>query len=311
MRILVLGGSGQLGWELTRALAPLGDVTALDRGGRGGLSGDLEDPDGLRLSLRSLEPELIVNAAAYTDVDRAESEPERAERINADAVAVLAAETDRLGACLVHYSSDYVFDGAGAAPWDEDANAAPLNVYGRTKLAGERAIRDSGCRHLLFRSQWVYGTRGDNFIAKILRAAMTETRMRVVADQSGAPTGAELIADVSTLCLHRVIEQRGPYGTFHVAARGETTWHGYARFVIDRARRAGWPVSIADDAVVAVTSEEWSAPAERPRNGRLSVERLERTFGLRMPEWQRGVARAVAEMSPGNVARTGEGEHGT
>lgn len=315
MKFLVLGRRGQLGWELARALAPLGDVDAIGRVGsadapdlRGepGAALDLERPDEIRDVLGRLRPDLIVNAAAYTDVDRAEAEPELCRRVNADAVAVLAAEARALGACLVHYSSDYVFDGSGTAPWREDDDPAPLGVYGRAKWQGEQAIRSSGCRHLILRSQWIYAARGANFIGKILAAAAKRETLRVVDDQFGAPTGAELIADVTAHCLRRIIERDGPYGTFHVAARGETTWHGYARFVVDLARRAGWPIRVADDAITGVSSEDWGAAAPRPRNGRLDVGRLEREFDLRMPDWRAGVARAVAEMDRAGIAPSAE-----
>jgi dTDP-4-dehydrorhamnose reductase len=273
----------------------LGDVTALGREGSNGLCGDLENPDDLRQTVRQLEPEVIANAAAYTDVNRAEAEPERALRINAEAPGVLAAEAARLGALLVHYSTDYVFDGRGTTPWREDDSPAPLNVYGATKWRGEQAIRDAGCRHLIFRTQWVYAARGENFIRKILRSASERDALEVVDDQHGAPTGAELVADVTAHALRLATARYGPSGTYHLATRGETTWHTYARFVIDEARRAGWPVRLTDAAIVPVDPGASATGARRPRNSRLDVERLEQTFGLRLPPWRSGVARALAE----------------
>lgn len=295
MKILVLGCRGQLGWELQRALAPLGDVTALGREPNGGLCGDLENPDELRRTLRQLKPQVIANAAAYTDVDRAEAEPERAERINADAPAVVAEEAARLDAWLVHYSTDYVFDGSGTAPWREDDQAAPLSVYGTTKWRGERAVRASGCRHLIFRTQWLYAAQGRNFLRKILRLALQRDALEVVDDQYGAPTGVELVADVTAHALRLAAARQAPSGTYHLAARGEATWHAYASFVVDEARRAGWPVRTAEAAIVAVGTDAFPTAARRPRNGRLDVGRLEQTFGLRMPDWHAGVARAIAE----------------
>jgi dTDP-4-dehydrorhamnose reductase len=295
MKILLLGPQGQVGWELQRALAPLGDVTALGREGREGLCGDLENLHDLRRTVRQLEPQVIANAAAYTDVDRAEAEPERAECVNAEAPGMLAAEAARLDAWLVHYSTDYVFDGSGTTPWREDDQPAPLNVYGATKARGEQAIREAGCRHLIFRTQWVYAARGKNFIRKILRLASERDALEVVDDQHGAPTGAELVADVTAQALRLAAARDGLSGTYHLAARGETTWHAYARFVVDAASRAGWPVRLGDAAIVPVATDAFPTRARRPRNSRLDIERLERTFGLRLAHWRSGVARAVAE----------------
>jgi dTDP-4-dehydrorhamnose reductase len=296
MKILLLGCRGQVGWELQRALAPLGDVTALGREPSNGLRGDLENSDDLVRTLRELQPQVIANAAAYTDVDRAEAEPERAERVNAEAPGVLAAEAARLDAWLVHYSTDYVFDGSGSTPWREDDLPAPLNVYGATKWRGEQAIRAAGCKHLIFRTQWVYAARRENFLRKILRLASEREVLKVVDDQNGAPTSAELVADVTAHALRAATARGDHSGTYHLAARGETTWHGYAQFVVDEARSAGWPVRLMDRAIVAVDTGAFPTAARRPRNSRLDVERLEQTFGLRLPEWRDGVARALAEV---------------
>ncbi|WP_019591383.1 dTDP-4-dehydrorhamnose reductase [Thioalkalivibrio sp. ALE20] len=296
MRILLLGGTGQVGWELQRSLAPLGEVTALSRHGGEGLCGDLSQPEALAATVRRLAPDVIVNAAAYTAVDQAETEPERAEAINATAPAVLAAEARALGAWLVHYSTDYVFDGSGQRPWTEADAAAPINVYGRTKWEGEEAIRQSGCRHLIFRTSWVYAARGGNFIRTMLRLAKEREALTVVDDQYGAPTGAELIADVTALALRQCVERGGDGGLFHLAAGGETTWHGFARRVIARARVAGWPVCVADEAITSVTSEAFPTAAQRPYNSRLNTERLRATFGLHLPDWTVGVDRALDEI---------------
>jgi dTDP-4-dehydrorhamnose reductase len=295
MNILLLGGQGQVGWELQRRLASLGDVVAPGREPRNGLSGDLENLDELRRTVQRLKPQIIANAAAYTDVDRAEAEPDRAERVNAEAPAVLGVEAARLGAWLLHYSTDYVFDGSGTTPWTEDDKPAPLNVYGATKWRGEQAIRSTGCRHLILRTQWVYASRGKNFLRKMLGLAAERDTLQVVDDQHGAPTGAELIADVTAHALRLAMAPDGPSGTYHLAARGETTWYAYARFVIEEARRAGWPIRVTDAAIVPTNTNSFPTPATRPRNSRLDVAWLERTFGLRLPDWQTGAARAVAE----------------
>lgn len=296
MRLLLLGPSGQVGWELQRALAPLGEVIALGRAGHEGLCGDLTRPDELAETVRALSPQVIVNAAAYTGVDQAESEPALAHAVNAEAPAVLAGEAQRADAWLVHYSTDYVFDGSGERPWRETDPTGPLNVYGASKLAGEQAIRESACRALILRSSWVYAARGSNFLRTMLRLARERDALRVVDDQVGAPTGAELIADVTAHLLAAVRREPGRAGTYHLAAAGNVSWHGYARFVIARARALGWPVRVADAAVEAVATEAFPTAAARPRNSRLDCGLLERTFGLRMPDWRDGVARVVSTL---------------
>lgn len=297
MRLLLLGPNGQVGWELQRALAPLGEIVTLDRRTSGELCGDLTQLDGLAQTVRTVRPDVIVNAAAYTAVDRAESEPDLARLVNAEAPAVLAREAKASGARLVHYSTDYVFDGSGDRRWQESDRTGPINVYGETKLAGEDAIRESGCHHLIFRTSWVYAPRGANFIRTMLRLAAERDGLKVIDDQMGAPTGAELIADVTAHVLRTVhsVDNKSS-GFYHLAAAGETSWHGYASFVIEHARRAGWPIRIANEAIEAVPTEAFPTAAKRPHNSRLDCSRLERTFGLRMPDWQRGVERAVDEM---------------
>jgi dTDP-4-dehydrorhamnose reductase len=299
---LLLGKDGQVGWELQRSLAVLGDVVALGRAGvslpglDAPLCGDLEDLDGLRRTVQVLRPAVIVNAAAYTAVDQAEAEPARAHRINAEAPGVLAQAAADVGAWLVHYSTDYVFDGSGDQPWREDDATAPLNVYGRTKLAGEQAIRASGCRHLILRTQWVYGVRGGNFARTMLRLAQTRERLTVVADQIGAPTGADLIADATAHVLRQVLATGQGSGTYHLAAAGATSWHGYARLLIDAARQrwpdAPWRVQAIDP----VPTSAYPTPAPRPRNSRLDTTRLRQTFGLHLPPWEAGVRRWVSSV---------------
>lgn len=297
MKVLVLGADGQLGWELQRALAPLGDVVTAGR--RTGT--DLESPDALGATVRAVRPDLIANAAAYNEVDRAEQDPERARRVNADAPAVLAAEAQRLGAWLIHYSTDFVFDGSGSRPWREDDEARPLSAYGDSKWRGEEAVRGSGCRHVILRTQWLYSARRRNFVRTILRLAEERERLEVVDTQTGAPTGADLVADV-TAHVVRSLTTDTASGTYHVAARGEVTRHAFARFVVACAREAGWPLrATADD--VAQTSAD-TAPARRPQNSRLDVGLLERRFGLRMPDWRAGVARVVTELNEQRGAKT-------
>ena len=246
--------------------------------------------------MRAHRPDVIVNAAAHTAVDRAESEPELASAINAVAPGVLAREAAAGGAWLVHYGTDYVFDGSGRAPRDEDAPTGPLGVYGRTKLEGEREIRASGCRHLILRTSWVYGARGGNFAKTMLRLAAERDTLSVVDDQVGAPTGAELLADVTAHCLRTLAAHPELGGTYHAAAAGETSWHGYACHVIEWARAHGHPVKTPPEAIRAVPSSAFPTPARRPHNSRLDTRRLQSAFGLAMPHWQFGVDRLLAEI---------------
>ena len=294
MKILLLGKNGQVGWELQRALAPLGELIALDRHGSDGLCGDLERLDALADSVQRLAPDLVVNAAAYTAVDQAENDAERAHRINADAVGVLARQAAALGALLVHYSTDYVFDGSGERPWREDDLPSPLSVYGATKLAGEEVIRTSGCDHLIFRTSWVHAARGGNFARTMLRLAAERERLTVIDDQIGAPTGADLIADISAHAIRRTMGERGHGGTYHLAAGGQTSWHGYASFVIDRARAGGKALAVRE--IVPIPTSSYPTPATRPLNSRLDTRRLRERFDLHLPDWRDGVARMLDEL---------------
>lgn len=298
MKILLLGKNGQVGWELQRSLAPLGELVALDRAGdtAHGLCGDLQDLDGLRATVRTLRPDVIVNAAAHTAVDKAQSETDLARRLNAEAPAALAEAANATGAWLVHYSTDYVFDGSGTTPWTEDAATGPLNVYGQTKLDGERAIAAATARHLIFRTSWVYAARGGNFAKTMLRLAADRERLTVIDDQFGAPTGAELIADVTAHAIRQVLQRPQDAGTYHLAAGGETTWNGYARHVIATARQLKPDTPLAVQEVAAVPTSAFPTPAQRPHNSRLDTTRLQQTFGLRLPAWQQGVDRMLAEI---------------
>lgn len=295
MKILLLGKGGQLGWELQRSLAPLGELVALGSDSRD-LCADFTDLEGIARTIRAVAPDIIVNAAAHTAVDKAESEPGLARTINALAPGVLADEARRSGAWLVHYSTDYVFDGGGEQPWAETDPTGPLSVYGKTKLEGEAAIRASGCKHLIFRTSWVYAARGGNFAKTMLRLAQERDRLTVIADQIGAPTGADLLADVSAHAIRTALQRPEVSGLYHLAAGGHTSWHGYASFVIDFARQAGMHIKVAPEAIEAVPTSAFPTPAARPNNSRLDTHKLQNAFGLNLPHWQTGVARMLTEI---------------
>ncbi len=299
MKLLLLGRNGQVGWELQRSLAPLGELIALDRqadAGGQGLCGDLSRLDELAQTVRALRPDVIVNAAAHTAVDKAESEPDQARLLNALAPQVLAREAAQTGALLVHYSTDYVFDGSGRVARTETEATAPLSVYGSSKLEGEQLIQASGCRHLIFRTSWVYAARGGNFAKTMLRLAQEREALSVIDDQWGAPTGADLIADVTAHAIRQLQRQPGDQGLYHLVAGGETTWHAYASHVIARARELApdrpWKVQ----RIAAVPTSAFPTPAQRPHNSRLNTDRLQQTFGLRLPHWQAGVDRMLQEI---------------
>jgi dTDP-4-dehydrorhamnose reductase len=295
MKILLLGKNGQVGWELQRSLATLGEVVALDFDSTG-LSADFSRPESLTATVQAVRPDIIVNSAAHTAVDKAESEPELARAINATAPGVLARAAAALGATLVHYSTDYVFDGSGQAPRAEDAPTGPLNVYGRTKLEGEALIRASGCRHLILRTSWVYAARGGNFARTMLRLAAERETLTVIADQFGAPTGADLLADVTAHALRQLQHQPDCAGTYHAVAAGETHWHGYASHVIEWARAHGHPLKVAPEAIKPVATAAFPTPAARPLNSRLDTRKLRETFDLVLPPWQQGVERMLTEV---------------
>ncbi|MFJ4495877.1 dTDP-4-dehydrorhamnose reductase [Pseudomonas atacamensis] len=294
MKILLLGKNGQVGWELQRSLAPLGELVALDRQTLGGLSGDLASLESLRSTIRQIAPDVIVNAAAYTAVDKAESETELASRINGLATGVMAEEAAASGAWLVHYSTDYVFNGQGVTPWLETDPVAPVNHYGASKLAGEQAIIASGCKHLVFRTSWVYGARGNNFAKTMLRLAKDRETLSVIADQIGAPTGADLIADVTAVALRQVMDQQHLSGLYHLAAAGEVSWHGYATHVIEFAQANGERLTVK--AVDPIETTAYPTPARRPLNSRLNTQKLRDNFSLHLPDWQSGVTRMLMEV---------------
>lgn len=295
MRILLLGKNGQVGWELQRSLAPLGELIALDRHDTA-YCGNLENAEGIAHTVKTLKPDVIVNAAAYTAVDKAETDFERACLINGEVPGVLAREAATLGALLVHYSTDYVFDGQGDTPWKETDPVAPLNAYGKSKLQGEQAILAGGCKHLILRTCWVYAARGNNFAKTMLRLAGQRNALSIVNDQFGAPTGAELIADVTAQAIAQTVADERKAGLYHLAAAGVTSWHAYAEFVFAHARKHGLPLALSPEGVTPVPGSAYPAPARRPSNSRMSTHRLEDTFQLTLPPWQAGVERMLTEL---------------
>jgi dTDP-4-dehydrorhamnose reductase len=295
MKILLFGKGGQVGWELQRSLAPLGELVALDFDSTD-FCGDFSNPAGLAETVRQVAPDVIVNAAAHTAVDKAESEPELAHALNAVAPGVLAEEAQRLGAWLVHYSTDYVFDGSGDVPWRETDPPNPINVYGRTKLEGEVRIRSASTRHLIFRTSWVYGARGGNFAKTMLRLAAERDRLTVIDDQVGSPTGADLLADVTAHAIRQALATHDFAGLYHLAARGETSWHRYAQMVIEHARSAGVALMATAQTIEPVRSTSFPTPARRPQNSRLDTALLQSRLGLQLPHWKQGVARMLCEI---------------
>lgn len=285
MKILLLGKNGQVGWELQRSLAPLGEVLALDRNSSTHC-GDLANLEGLAETVRVFRPQVVVNAAAYTAVDKAESDQTTAHLINALAPEVLSRACAAIDALLVHYSTDYVFDGGGQTPWVETDTTGPVNVYGRSKLAGEQGIAKQGARHIVFRTSWVYGTEGGNFAKTMLRLAQEREKMAVINDQYGAPTGAALLADITALSLQQTQTLSGIY---HLAAAGETTWHAYAQYVLQTAKQFKPDIDYKVKEVAAVPTSEFPTPAQRPLNSRLNCSKLQQALQCQLPDWQKGV----------------------
>ena len=294
MKIVLFGRGGQVGRELEQVLPSLGHVVAFGRD-----EADLERPEAIQALLRRELPDLVVNAAAYTAVDKAESEPERARQINADTVGVIATETARLGGWLVHYSTDYVFDGGKSGSYVETDPTGPLGVYGATKLAGEQLVAASGCRHLVFRTSWVYAAHGSNFIRTILRLGQEREELSIVDDQIGAPTSAARIAAVTVAAIGRLSGGEGDLpasGIYHLAASNATSWHGYAEYVVAAARAAGLPMRVTADRISPIPSSAWPQAARRPANSRLDTTKLQRTFDVILPPWQDDVQEVVATL---------------
>lgn len=294
MKILLFGKGGQVGWELQRSLAPLGDIVALEFNSTD-YCGDFTKLEDLANTVRQVRPDVIFNAAAHTAVDKAESEPELVRTINALAPGVLADEAEKLGAWLIHYSTDYVFDGSGTTPWKETDATGPLGVYGQTKRAGEQAV--ARCtRHLIFRTSWVYAAKGANFAKTMLRLAKERDELKVIADQIGAPTGAELLADVTAHAIRTVQTRPELAGLYHLAAGDETSWHGYAQFVIERAQALGESFKAGPADILPITTADYPTPAKRPANSRLDTTKLRTTFGLHLPDWHIAVSRMLEEV---------------
>jgi dTDP-4-dehydrorhamnose reductase len=302
MKILLLGKNGQVGWELQRALAALGEVIALGSESGTTLNGNFLQPQAVAATVHTVQPKLIVNAAAYTAVDKAQSDVQTARTINATTAGALARAAAQCGAWLVHYSTDYVFDGSGSSAWAESSATGPLNVYGQTKLEGEQLIAASGCKHLIFRTSWVYAARGGNFAKTMLRLALEREALSVINDQICAPTGADLLADITAHAVRTVLSDSLPNshlsGLYHATAAGHTSWHGYAQHVIEWARAAGQPIKVAHQHIAAVPSSTFSTAAQRPLNSRLCTRKLQTTFHLEMPSWQNGVDRLLGEILP-------------
>lgn len=293
MKLLLLGKNGQVGWQLQRALAPLGEVIALDS--RDSVyCGDLNQPEKLCSTIQAIAPNVIINAAAYTAVDQAEVEPALAYRINYEAVRALAATAADLGSLLVHYSTDYVFDGSNEKPWQETDVSRPINVYGKSKLSGDEAIMATGCNYLILRTSWVYARRGHNFIKTIVKLIQEREQLKVIDDQIGAPTSAELIADVTAFALAQVLKDKEKCGLYHLAANGMTSWYEYAQFILERAKTSPLPIIVK--AFQPISSLEYGAKAPRPLNSRLNTQKLCSTFALTLPAWQQGVERTIHEI---------------
>ena len=298
MRIMLTGANGQVGWELSRSLLPLGEVIALTQS-----KCDLSQPESLPDIVKHIKPDVIVNAAAYTTVDKAEEEEELATIINGTSVGVLAEEAKKHNALFVHYSTDYVFDGTKPEPYTEDDTPNPINAYGRSKLAGEEAVRKAGGKHLIFRTSWVYAARGNNFAKTILRLAREQDDLKVIADQYGAPTSAELIADITALVLYRlniIPAMREIADTYHLTASGETSWYGFSKKLLKTAIKNDRSIKIKPEQVIAISTAEYPQAVQRPQNSRLDTRKLAKSFDLYLPSWQDHIQRSVLNHCEGS-----------
>jgi dTDP-4-dehydrorhamnose reductase len=295
MKILLLGKNGQVGWELQRSLSPIGELVALDRLGTAELTGDVANLNGLRQTLEKTRPDIIVNAAAYTSVDMAETDQKQAMAVNGIAPGVIAEYAKEAGAILVHYSTDYVFNGKSDTPWLETDYPEPINYYGYSKLAGEKAVIASGCNYLIFRVSWVYSTLGNNFLSSMQRLIKSNDRLDVVDDQKGAPTSAELIADISAICINRSATNKSLCGLYHLSADGETNWHEYAQTISQWLQKNGISIKASADYIKPIPTSQYKTNAVRPLYSCLDTSHLRETFAVRCPCWKLGVFRALAE----------------
>lgn len=295
MKILLLGANGQVGWESQRSLSIMGRLDIHDR-----KSADFQNFDKLRNVIRNSKPDVIVNGAAYTAVDKAETDCEAAYQINAGAVKVLAEEARQINACLVHYSTDYVFDGAKQGFYTEDDCTSPQSVYGKSKRDGEKAILESGCDFFIFRTSWVYAFRGQNFAKTMIKLAQERNELKVVSDQVGAPTSAELIADVTAQLIHRLRQQpdfaKQHSGIYHLAAAGEASWFEFAKQLLKKGQELGVIFQVGSDDIVPINSDEFPRPASRPANSRLNTTKLTTLLNITMPEWQFHVDKMITEL---------------
>ena len=296
MKILLLGKNGQVGWELQRALQPLGQVFAFDRqiDAATGLCGDVADFVAITTTIQKIQPDVVVNAAAYTAVDKAEDGKEQADLINHLAVKHLAEQCKIHDCLLIHYSTDYVFDGSGTQAWVECDKTAPINMYGQTKRAGEIALEQSQVKFINFRTSWVYATHGHNFIKTMLKLAQNKDELNIIDDQIGAPTSAELIADISAHAISQTLADQHKVGIYHLVASGETSWFNYANFIFEQARLLGCELAI--NKLNAIPTSAYPTPAQRPHNSRLNNQKLQQIFQLNLPAWEQGAKRALTEI---------------
>lgn len=295
MKILLFGKNGQLGWELQRSLLPLGQVLSVGR-----KDVNMEDMNALSKCVQQFQPDIVVNAAAYTAVDKAESEPEKAYLINSEAVGVLASEANKYNAWLVHFSTDYVFDGKKSSPYDEEDKSIPLSIYGKSKLGGEKLIQKNHTKYLIFRTSWVYGAHGHNFAKTILKLAKEKEELKIINDQFGAPTSAELIADITALALFKIGQTTNfeDYrGIYHLTASGETSWHGFAQAIIERAHLyKNIRIRTLPESVKTITTNEYPVAATRPKNSRLTTSKLCKKFNVYLPDWHYHMHRLIDEL---------------
>jgi len=292
MKILLFGKDGQVGFELNKSLSSLGELITLGRDSNS-YCGDLTNLEGISQSIRDIRPNVIINAAAYTAVDKAEEEPGLAFSVNADALEVMAKEATELNVLLIHYSTDYVFDGSGDQPWSETDKTAPLNVYGSSKLKGEEFIKNSGCNHVILRTSWVYGIHGNNFIKTIIRLANERNELSVVNDQIGAPISAKLLAELTALIIPLTVKEPRLNGIYHVSPSGETSWSDYAKFIVDAGKKLGFEFNVTSNNIKGIVSDQFKFKARRPLNSRLNTSKFKTAFNVELPHWKTDVEKTL------------------